>query len=97
MGIVVATRAGQIFPVVDHCRLGLKFRRLLMALGAWSRNMTTRKSEVRLLVFVQCERGRLVSFQIMTAVAPIEVGRRGKLSGMLIAVAVDTALKLHLE
>ena len=97
MGIIVATDASQILPVVDHRRFGQKFRRFLVALGTRSRHMTTRKREMRLLVFGQCERGRLVSFQIVAAVARIEVRCCGKLPGMPVAVAVSTTLKLHFE
>lgn len=59
--------------------------------------MTTRESEARRLVFGQRERRRLVSLQIVTAVACIEVRRSGKLSGMPVSVTVGTALELHFE
>lgn len=68
-----------------------------MALDTRSRHVTTRESEMRLLVFGQRERRRLVSLQIVTAVACIEVRRRGKLSGMPVPVTVGTTLELHFE
>lgn len=97
MGIIVATGAGQILPVIDHRWFGLKLRRFLVALSARSRHVTTRQSKLRLPVFGQCERGRLVPLQIVAAVARIEVRRRSELSGVPVAVTVGASLKLHLE
>ena len=95
--IVVATGAVQSLPVVNHCRLRLELRRFLVTVGAGNRNVPAREHEVRLLVLGQAERGRLVSLEIVAAVAGVEVGRRDKLPGMPVGVTVDATLELDLE
>jgi len=59
--------------------------------------VATGEYEARLLVFGQAERRRLVSLQIVAAIAGIEVWRRRKLSCMLVAVAISAAFELDLK
>lgn len=58
--------------------------------------MPTGQLEMRLLVLGQAERGRLISLQIVAAIARVEVGRRRKLPRVLVGVAVHALLKLDL-
>lgn len=53
--------------------------------------------EARGLVLRQRECGRLIPLESVTAIASIEIGRRHKLSGMLIAVTIGAVLELDLE
>lgn len=73
MRIGVATCAIQTAPVVNHGRLGLELRRLLVAIGARHGNVPASQHEAGLLMFGQTECGWLVSLQIVAAIASIEV------------------------
>src|SRR5579864_3566344 len=95
--IRVATGAAQILPVVDDGRLRLKLRRFLMTIAAWYGDVPPGKHEVCLFVLGESKRGRLVSLEIVTPLACIEVRRRRKLSRMPVAMAVCTVLKLDLK
>lgn len=92
----MATRTVQILPVIDHGRLGLK-RRFFVAIGTGHGDMPARQDETSLFVLGQSESGGPVSFEIVTAVAGVEVGRCGKLTGMLVGVTIGAALELNLE
>lgn len=97
MRIIVATGAIQILPVINDRGLWLELRRLLVTIGARNRNVPARQHEVRLLVLGQAERGRLVSLEVMAAVARIKVGRRRKLPRMLVRVTIHAAVEFDLE
>ena len=92
----MATRTVQILPVIDHGRLGLK-RRFFVAIGTGHGDMPARQDETSLFVLGQSERGGPVSFEIVTTVAGVEVGRCSKLTGMLVGVAFSAALEPNLE
>jgi len=96
MRIGVTTGAVQIVPVIDH-RLRLEFCRLFVAVGTRHGHVPTREHEVRFFVLGEGKGGGLVRFQIMAAVAGVEVRRRRELIRVPIIVAIGTALKLHLE
>ena len=96
MGIRMATRTVQILPVINHGRLGLE-RRFFVAIGTGHGDMPARQHETSLFVLGQSESGGPVSFEIMTAVAAVEVGRCGELTGMLVGVTIGAALELYLE
>ncbi len=93
----VATGATQARPVVDHSRLRLELRRFLVAVGAGHRDVPSGKDEMRLLVPRQRECRRLVGFQIVTAVAGVEIRRCRKLRRMFVSVAIGATLELYLE
>jgi len=59
--------------------------------------MPARQDETSLFMLGQSESGGPVSLEIMTAVAAIEVGRCGELTGMLVGVTIGAALELNLE
>lgn len=59
--------------------------------------MSTRQHEVCFFVLGQSEGRGLIRFQIVATIAGVEIGRRGKLIGVPIAVAIGAALELHLE
>jgi hypothetical protein len=59
--------------------------------------MAPRQKELCILMPGESEGGRLVSLQIVAALAAIEVRCRGKLPGMLVAVAIGAALEFYLE
>lgn len=59
--------------------------------------MAARQHEAGLLVLCQAEGRRLVGLEIVAAVTCVEVGCCGKLSGMLVSMAVGTALELDCE
>lgn len=48
-------------------------------------------------VLGQRKRGRLVAIHGMAAIASIEIGRRRKLSGVPVAMAIRAAIELHFE
>lgn len=93
----MATGAIQALPVVDHCRLGPKICRLLVAVETRNRDVPSSQYEVRLFVFGERKCGWRVSLKIVAAVASVEVRRGGELPGVTVAVAIGTALKLDLE
>ena len=97
VGIIVATGATQVLPVVNDCRLGLELRRLLVTFGTRDRNMPAGEREMRLLVLGQGERGWLVSLERMAAIASVEVRCRGKLPRMLIGMAIGAVREFNLE
>ena len=59
--------------------------------------MPSGQQEVSFFMLGQSERGGLVTFEIMAAIAGVEVRRRGKLAGVTVAVAIGAAVELHLE
>ena len=95
--ISVATRATQILPVINDRRLRLEIRRFLVAFGARRGNMASRQHEVRFLVLGQSERGGFVSFKVMAAFTPVEVGCRGELARVLVRMTICAAFELHLK
>lgn len=97
MRIVMATGAIEILPVINDGRFRLELCRLFVAFGAWHGHVTARQHKMGFLVFGQCERGGLVSFEVVAAVASIEVRGRSELAGVTIAVAISATLKLYLE
>ena len=97
VGIIVATGATQILPVINDCRLGVELRGFLVTFGTRDRNMPAGEREMRLLVLGQAERGWLVSLESVAAIASVEVRCRGKLPRMLVGVAIGAALELNLE
>ena len=66
-----------------------------MAVGAGHRDVPACQREPGLLVFGQGEGGRLVSVQIMAAVASIEIWGSGKLTGMAVFVAIGAEVELY--
>lgn len=68
-----------------------------MALGARDRDVSSSQDEARLLMLGQGKCGRLVAFEIVTAIAGVEIRRRGKLSGMAVAVTIGAAVELQFE
>jgi len=97
VGIGVTARTNQILPVIDGGGFWLELGRLLVAVAAWHREVAAGEEEMGLFVPRQRKRRRLVSVEIMAAVAGIEIGSRSKLPGMPIAVAIRTPLKFDLE
>lgn len=95
--VVVATGAVQVFPVVDHRRFWLEFGRFLVALSARSRQVSACQREMGLLVFSQSKSRGLVCLQVVTAVACVEVRSGGKLSRVLITMAVGAPFEFHFE
>jgi hypothetical protein len=95
--IFMASRAGEIVPMVLHRRLRLQVRVFPVTIAAGDCRMTPGKG--KLGFFVPGERkGRwLVSLQIMTTLAGVKVRRLRELPGMLVAMAIGAALELHLE
>lgn len=96
MGIRMATRTVQIVPVINYGRLGL-VRRFLVALGTGHGDMPARQHETSLFVLGQSESGGSVSFEIVTALAAVEVRRCGELTGMLVGMTIGAALELNPE
>jgi hypothetical protein len=94
--IFVAIGAVKIFPVIDGGRLWLEFFRFFVAVGAWNGNVAAGQCEMGLLMLRERKGRRLVSVEIVAAVASIEVGCRRKLAGVPIAVAIGALFKLHL-
>lgn len=97
MRILVASRTREFVPVVKNRWLGLDVRILLVAVAAGNRCMTTGKREVCIFVPGERKGGWFVSLQVVAAFAAIKVRRLGKLSGMLVAVAISAVLELHFE
>lgn len=95
--IGVAAAAIEIFPVIDRRRLGLKFRRFFVAIGAGRSQVTTCKNEARLLVLRDAERGWFVAIERMAAIAGVEIGRGNELPSVLVSMAIRAVRKLHLE
>ena len=59
--------------------------------------MPARQHETSLFVLDRSESGGPVSFEIVTAVAAVEVRRCGELTGMLVGMTIGAALELNLE
>ncbi len=97
MRVLVATAAVQVCPVIDHSRLRLELRRFLMTFRAGRRHVATGQREAGVFVLGQGKRRWLVTFEIVAAVAGVEVRSRRKLPGMLIGVAVNAAIKFDFE
>lgn len=95
--IVMATLAIQIVPVISSRRLGLKIRRLFVAVPTRNRYVPTRQYEVRLSVLGQRKGGWLVSLDRVTTVARVEIRRSRELLPMTIRMAIGAALKLYFE
>ena len=95
--IGVAAGAIQICPVVNDCRLRLEFLRLLVTVGTRNGNVPPSQNEFRLFMFGQRERGRLISLEVMTAVAGIEVRSGGELPGVPVAMTIRALRKLDLK
>ena len=68
-----------------------------MTVIAGNRHVTSTQPKGRFVVPAQAECGGQKAFQAVAALAGVEVRRGGKLPGVLVAVAVSTALELHLE
>ncbi len=77
--INMATGARQILPVINHRRLGLELRRLLVTFGARNRDVAARQCEVSFFMLGQSERRRFVTLQRVAAIARIEIRRGRKL------------------
>ena len=97
MRIIVTTGAVQALPVVNHRRLWLELRRFLVTVGAGDCNVPPGEHKARCFVFGEREGGRLVSLEIVTAIAGIEVRPSHKLPGMLIGVAIGAAIEFDFE
>ena len=97
VGIVVATRARETFPVIERRSIPGPLDWFLMAISAGNGNVAAGKHEARLLVACQRKRGRPVALQIVALFASIKVRRSRKLAVVLIAVAIRTLLELDLE
>lgn len=97
VGIVMATGAVQIAPVIHNRRLGLELRRFLVAVGTRNGDVASGECEMSFLVLGQCEGGWLVAIHSMAALASIEIGRRGKLPRVPVAVAICAAIEFDFE
>jgi len=95
--VSVATGAGQILPVIDGGRFWFELCRLLVTVAARNRDVSIGEHKVGFLVTSQRERRGLVGFQIVAALASIEIRRSRELPSMLIAVAVGAVLEFDLE
>jgi len=95
--VSVATRAGEILPVIDRARSWFEFGGFLVAVGAWNRDVPARQNEVRLFVASQCERRWLIAFKVVAPVARIEIGRSRELAAVLVAVAIGATLESDFE
>jgi len=93
----VTTGAVQALPVVNHRRLRLKLRRFLVTVGAGDCNVPAGEHKVRCFMFGEREGRRLISLEIVTAIAGIEVRRSYKLPSMPIGMAIGAALELNFE
>lgn len=68
-----------------------------MAVGTRDCNVSSSQDEACVLMLGQGKCGRFVALEIVTAIAGVEIGRRGKLSGMAVAVAIGAAVELQFE
>ena len=94
--IGMARGACQILPVIHGCRFRLERFVHLMTLIAGHGHVASRDHETGLLVLGQGEVRWLVIFDGMTALALPQVRRAGKLSQVLVSVAVRAQGKLKL-
>jgi hypothetical protein len=94
--IGMATRTKEFIPVVRN-RLGLKAIAWFVTIAAGDCHVAPGQNELGLFVPSQRERGWFVSLQVVASLTTVEVGGGGKLSRMLVGVAVSTALELDLE
>ena len=92
--VLVATGTVQALPVINHIRFGLELGRFLVAIRARHCNMAAGQHKTSLLVLGQGKRRGLVSLEIMTLVAGVEIRSRRKLAGMAVLVAVGANVKL---
>ncbi len=97
MRVAVANRTAQILPVIDRSRLRLKLGRFLVAVGTWNRDVPAGQSKMGFLMFGEAEGRRLVPFQIMAALASIEVRSGCKLVRVPVAMAVGATLEFDFE
>src|SRR5579863_2900931 len=97
VGVVVATGAAQVVPVIFRNRLRLKLRGFLVAIGTRYRDVASGQYKLSFLVLGQCKCGGFVSLKIVTTVARVEIRSRRELCGMAVAVAIGTAFKFDLE
>lgn len=95
--IGMTTGTVQSFPVIDHSSFGLEVRRFLVAISARHGQVAPGQLKMGLLVLNQRKGRRLISLDIVAAVAGIEIRGRGKLLGVPIAVAIGAAFEFHLE
>lgn len=96
MRISMTTGACQVLPVI-HSGCRLQFLRFLVALCTRHRSMSAGKHEPGLLVLRQREGRRLVTIQVVTPFASVEIGRARKLAGVPVGMAVRAASKLDCE
>ena len=97
VGILVTTRAAQVLPLINHRGFRLQRGGLFVAIRAWDCCVAAGEHKSRLLVARRAEGGRLVTFQVVTPIAGIKVWRRGKLSGVLVGMAIGAFLKLDFK
>ena len=95
--ISMATCAREILPVIDRRWFWFKVCGLLVAVAARNRDVSVGEHEMGFFMTGEREGRRLVAFEVVAAVASIEIRRSRELPGMLVAVAVGTALELDFE
>lgn len=95
--VSVATGAGQILPMIDRGRFGLELRGFFVTIAARNREVSVGERKVSFFMSSQRERRWLVGFEIVAAVASVEIRRSRELPGMLVAVAVGAVLEFHFE
>lgn len=93
----MATRAVQIFPVIENSRLGLELGRFLVAIGAGYGDVASGQYEMGFLMLGQGKRRRLVAFHRMAAITGVEIWRGSELSRMPVAVAIGATIEFDLE
>ena len=83
--------------MIDRHRFGFELSGLFVTIAARNRDVSVGEREVGFFVTSQRERRGLVGFQIVAALASIEIRRSRELPSMLIAVAVGAVLEFDLE
>jgi len=68
-----------------------------VTVAAWNRDVSVGEHKVGVFMTSQRECRWLVAFEIVAAVASVEIRRSRELAIMLVAVAVSAALKLDFE
>jgi hypothetical protein len=95
MRICVATLTSQFLPVVLRRWFGLEIRRLLVAIAAWNRHVTSSQRKGGLAMSSKTKCGREKSLQIVAIFAAVEVWSGGKLPSMFVGVTIRAVAELH--
>lgn len=93
MRVVMAHRAGAVFEAIsDQVRVRC-CRTLLVAVAAWNRNVAPGQNEARLFVTCQAKRRWPVALQVVAHFAAVPERCGGKLSLVLVFVAIHALAK----